>query len=345
MFAIPERAITMTFPRQPWLFGATAVVAILATAGFGYASQHAGRTASSVRQVHVVSAPGPADRKAVAAVVAGGKVVRPAVPQASPGNSPTGTYASLRPTKVLDTQAGVGVHKGALKRGTTLALKVAGLAGIPTSGASAVVLSVTVKQAAAAGSLTVYAAGTKRPATPNLSFTKANTVQNLVIAAVGSNGKVDFYNSAGPIQLRADVSGYFAPGSTSYEASVSNSQLLYNSAYQLATSSGSFTEYFTRYYNFKIPAITQSVLDTGSVQVFFAPDVANQPSQWQPLPFSFTDFGAEFNWNVVYTTSVGQVQLGLFFSPLNPSATMPTLSTYSFPTYDFKVVVTPSTAG
>jgi hypothetical protein len=36
-----------------------------------------------------------------------------------------------------------------------------------------------------------------------------DTIANLVIAKVGSNGKVRLYNRAGAVNLLADVTGYF----------------------------------------------------------------------------------------------------------------------------------------
>src|SRR5258707_9130843 len=48
-----------------------------------------------------------------------------------------------------------------------------------------------------------------RPVTSNLSFTAGETIPNLVVVPVGADGKVDFYNSAGTVQLIADLSGYY----------------------------------------------------------------------------------------------------------------------------------------
>src|SRR5258707_11573174 len=54
-----------------------------------------------------------------------------------------------------------------------------------------------------------------RPVTSNLSFTAGETIPNLVVVPVGADGKVDFYNSAGTVQLIADLSGYYTTGSAS----------------------------------------------------------------------------------------------------------------------------------
>jgi hypothetical protein len=74
----------------------------------------------------------------------------------------------------------------------------------------AVVLNVTVTQPKAGGYLTVFPDGVTRPVTSNLNFNAAESVPNLVIAPVGSDGEVDFYNgSGGTIHIIADVSGWF----------------------------------------------------------------------------------------------------------------------------------------
>ena len=93
-----------------------------------------------------------------------------------------------------------------------MALGVAGAGGVPATGVSAVVLNVTVTQPSTHGHITVYPDGTTLPTASNLNFSPGETVPNLVIAPVGSDGEVDLNNgSSGTVQLAtADVSGYFA---------------------------------------------------------------------------------------------------------------------------------------
>jgi hypothetical protein len=42
-----------------------------------------------------------------------------------------------------------------------------------------------------------------------LNFTRGETIPNLVIVPVGTDGKVDLYNNAGTVNLVADLVGYF----------------------------------------------------------------------------------------------------------------------------------------
>ena len=57
--------------------------------------------------------------------------------------------------------------------------------------------------------LTVFAAGTERPATSNLNLNPFLTTANLVIASVGTNGSISIYNASGTTHLLADITGYY----------------------------------------------------------------------------------------------------------------------------------------
>jgi hypothetical protein len=72
-----------------------------------------------------------------------------------------------------------------------------------------VALNVTAVNPTATSYLTVYPAGALRAGTPNLSFTKGQVITNLVIVAVGTGGRVTFYNRAGTVDVTADLAGYF----------------------------------------------------------------------------------------------------------------------------------------
>jgi hypothetical protein len=122
-----------------------------------------------------------------------------------------GTLGSLTPYRLLDTRDGTGASQAAVAPGGTVSLQVAGRGGVPASGASAVVLNVTVAEPTGSGYVTVYGDGTTRPLASNLNYVRNQVVPNLVVAPVGSNGKVALYNgSPGTVQLIADVSGWFS---------------------------------------------------------------------------------------------------------------------------------------
>jgi hypothetical protein len=122
-----------------------------------------------------------------------------------------GGLSALKPARVLDTRYGTGGVKGPVGAGRSVSLDVLGAGGVPASGVAAVVLNVTVTRPGAAGFLTVYPDVVGRPGTSSVNFSAGETVANLVLAPVGTGGRVDFYNgSAGPVQIVADVSGWLA---------------------------------------------------------------------------------------------------------------------------------------
>lgn len=68
---------------------------------------------------------------------------------------------------------------------------------MPASGVGAVALKVTVTNPTGPSLLTVWPAGSARPLASNLNFTARQTVPNMVIAKVGDDGQVSFYNDSG----------------------------------------------------------------------------------------------------------------------------------------------------
>ena len=124
-------------------------------------------------------------------------------------------YTAYGPTRVLDTRYGTGAVKAPVRARSITQVKFAGNGGIPAD-VTAVVLNVTVTEPTAAGFVTVYGDGSPRPSTSNVNFVKGQTVPNQVIAPVGADGKVDFYNdSTGSTDLIADVAGYFTQTASS----------------------------------------------------------------------------------------------------------------------------------
>ena len=120
-----------------------------------------------------------------------------------------GAFGSLTTTRLLDTRSGKGAVAGAVRSGGVVHLAVSGQGGVPTTNVTAVVLTVTATAPTANGYLTVYKGSSKRPASSTLNFQAGQTVANLAIARVGTDGTVSLYNgSSGTTQMVADVSGY-----------------------------------------------------------------------------------------------------------------------------------------
>jgi hypothetical protein len=115
------------------------------------------------------------------------------------------------PTRVLDTRIGLGAS-GPVTANSVVALQVAGVGGVP-SDAEAVVLNATAADPAAAGFATVFPCGQARPDVSNLNFAAGQNIANLVVVRLGAGGRVCLYADTAT-QLIADVSGFFAAGSS-----------------------------------------------------------------------------------------------------------------------------------
>ncbi|MDP1804975.1 MAG: hypothetical protein Q8K72_07410, partial [Acidimicrobiales bacterium] len=85
----------------------------------------------------------------------------------------------------------------------------AGAGGVPVGGATAVVLNVTVTEPTAGSFLTAWPTSENRPVASNLNFVAGQTIPNLVIAKIGTGGKVTIYNNLGSTVVVADVQGWF----------------------------------------------------------------------------------------------------------------------------------------
>ena len=147
---------------------------------------------------------------AVAATVA----VAPSA-HAVDGEAPTGAFASLAPSRILDTRTGLGGPGGRPAPGAALDVVVVG--GAVPADSTAVVLNVVATDAARTGYVQVVPTGEGTlGASSNLNVSPGATVANLVSVPVGAGGRVTLYDVAGA-HLVADVQGYFRPATSSAE--------------------------------------------------------------------------------------------------------------------------------
>ena len=118
-------------------------------------------------------------------------------------------YHELAPQRILDTREPIGVPTaGKLPGGQTLILQVADRSGVPTGGALAVTMNVTVTEPDAAGFVTIYPCDADRPEASNLNFTAGETVPNLATVKLSAAGTVCLFAQR-TTHLVADVAGYF----------------------------------------------------------------------------------------------------------------------------------------
>ena len=117
----------------------------------------------------------------------------------------------LVPTRVLDTRPDVqlGYQGPEPVAGQTIALKVSGTAGLPSTGVGAIVMNVTATAATNPGFVTVWPSGQERPTASNLNIEHAGqTIPNLVLVPVGADGVVNLYTQSGT-HLVVDIAGWF----------------------------------------------------------------------------------------------------------------------------------------
>lgn len=132
---------------------------------------------------------------------------------AAAANVPTGGVDVPLPTaRILDTTAGIGASAKAVAANGVLNLRVLGNGGVPPNGVGSVTLTLTVSAEKAAGYITVYPTGQRRPGVSALSFGADQPATNTVIVPVGSGGDITIYSaSSGTVEMLAAVTGYHTP--------------------------------------------------------------------------------------------------------------------------------------
>jgi hypothetical protein len=130
-----------------------------------------------------------------------------------PGLLTGAVQVPVEPARVLDTRDGTGRGgvTGKIGPSVPVVLDVTGVGGVPTSGASAVILNVTAVAPSANGYLSVTPSGGL--GTSTLNFARGETVANLVVVPIGPDGSVQIANAAGATHVVGDVVGWFtSPG-------------------------------------------------------------------------------------------------------------------------------------
>jgi subtilisin family serine protease len=135
------------------------------------------------------------------------------------GYFPAGaSFTSMTPARLMDSRPGLSTIDGQsagfgpLVEGSTTQLTVAGRGGVSNL-AAAVVLNVTVTEAAGPGFVTIYPCDSARPTSSSLNFVTGSTVANAVVTKLGAGGDVCVFTSSAT-HLIADINGYFTTGST-----------------------------------------------------------------------------------------------------------------------------------
>ncbi len=132
----------------------------------------------------------------------------------SAGAPAAGGFQPVVPARILDTRIASDITGGG-KVGPlqTVKVAVAGRGGVPSTGASAVVLNLTGTEPTAATDVNIWP-GTQPvpPIASTLNLVFGETAPNLAIVRLGTDGTVQLQNKAGAVHLVADVMGWFAAG-------------------------------------------------------------------------------------------------------------------------------------
>jgi len=125
--------------------------------------------------------------------------------------SPAAVYTPVTPVRVLDTRPGSGMPGAGASLGPqqSLTLPLAGVDGIPSTGATAVVLNLTAVGASLPTYITAYPSGGPRPLASALNPAPGATVASLVTVQLGPTGSVSLFNGAGRVNLVADLEGWY----------------------------------------------------------------------------------------------------------------------------------------
>jgi len=125
-------------------------------------------------------------------------------------------FHALNPSRVLDSRPSgpggpnVGAYATPWGPGTTRPVEIAGWGGVPHSGATAVLMNVTVTSTTAASFLSVWPGGAAQPVplVSSMNWSAGQTRANSVTAALGG-GDTTVFNLSGQVHVIADVAGWY----------------------------------------------------------------------------------------------------------------------------------------
>jgi hypothetical protein len=121
-----------------------------------------------------------------------------------------GGFVGLTPVRALDTR-----NDGPCVASVGRSVTIAGRFGVPQStnaglpGSNAVALNVTVTGGTSGGFLTMWPARQAQPVASNINFVAGQTIANMVVVRLGSNGAISLMTNQGCPDVVVDIAGYF----------------------------------------------------------------------------------------------------------------------------------------
>jgi len=125
-----------------------------------------------------------------------------------------GRFTGIPAARIVDTRlGGPGIPKAPLRASAPLGIQAAGVGGVPAMSAAvpprAVLVNVTATDTTASSFLTVYPSDASMPASSDLNWAPGTTVSNLVLAKLGSDGRLLLLNGIGTTDVVIDVLGWY----------------------------------------------------------------------------------------------------------------------------------------
>jgi len=129
-------------------------------------------------------------------------------------------FVPVRASRLVDSSKGIGVANaqrcrlemdGYAGQGRRMDVQVAGRAGVPATGASAVALSLRVGTNAPAN-MFVWPTGATKPSTVQVAAAGGGDGRATVVVPLGAGGRISLATSLGNQWVNADVVGYYRPG-------------------------------------------------------------------------------------------------------------------------------------
>ncbi|RSN05658.1 hypothetical protein DMB42_27310 [Nonomuraea sp. WAC 01424] len=132
----------------------------------------------------------------------------------------TATAAATAGARYVPLDTGRVIGNQTVAANSTATFAVAGVGGVPTSGVAYVALTFAVKSTGS-GKMIAYPSGGTLPTGSNIDYRPSYFQSNLVIAALGADGKIAVNNNgAAALTVYADVAGYFATPAATVASSI-----------------------------------------------------------------------------------------------------------------------------
>ncbi|WP_410818082.1 hypothetical protein [Micromonospora sp. 050-3] len=119
-----------------------------------------------------------------------------------------GDFVPIDSIALLDTRDGTGGTTGVRGAKSVTTFNAVGIAGIPSSGVSALMVDVTAIYPTANTFLTIYPDLTD-PKASAMNASVGEVMSNSAVVKPGTNGKLAVRNAGGNVHIRVDVVGYF----------------------------------------------------------------------------------------------------------------------------------------